>query len=330
MNLLDKVESGINILKIRFLDRKIPIAVRIELTNRCPNKCIYCDLKENIEMSKKEVFRLLDELKKLGTKKISFSGGEPMIRKDIGEIIDYAKSIGISPEMNSCGFAVKERINEIKNLDVIKISLDGDREVHSLISQRKNSFDEAISAIEICRKNGILVVITTTLTRYNTNIKTIEKLLDIAKGYNVMIAFQPVKKMYYSKLDLDDIIPDKNEYQKVINFLIDFKKKSNGYLRNSISGLKYIYNHPFYNKKVCVAGKAFIIVDVDGTVYPCDRVDFPYESKLPNWKDLGVKKAIENLPKPRCSGCGFCGAIELGFLVDFRLDIISTVKRLVR
>jgi cyclic pyranopterin phosphate synthase len=88
MNLLDKVESGINILKIRFLDRKIPIAVRIELTNRCPNKCIYCDLKENIEMSKEEVFRLLDELKKLGTKKVSFSGGEPMIRKDIGEIID--------------------------------------------------------------------------------------------------------------------------------------------------------------------------------------------------------------------------------------------------
>jgi MoaA/NifB/PqqE/SkfB family radical SAM enzyme len=145
-----------------------------------------------------------------------------------------------------------------------------------------------------------------------------------------MIAFQPVKKMYYSKLDLDDIIPDKDEYQKVINFLIDFKKKNNGYLRNSISGLKYIYNHPFYNKKVCVAGKAFIIVDVDGTVYPCDRVDFPYESKLPNWKDLGIKKTIENLPKPRCSGCGFCGAIELGFLVDFRLDIISTVKRLAR
>ena len=330
MNLSSKLQGGLDILKIRFLNKRIPIAARIELTNRCPNKCIYCDLKENVEPSKEEVFRLLDELKKLGTKKVSFSGGEPMIRKDIGEIIDYAKSLGISPEMNSCGFAVKERINEIKNLDVIKISLDGDREVHSLISQRKNSFDEAISAIEECRKNGILVVITTTLTKYNTNLKTIEKLLDMAKNYNIMIAFQPVKKMYYSKLNLDDIIPDKDEYQKVINFLMDFKRKNNGYLRNSISGLKYIYNNPVYNEKVCVAGRAFIIVDVDGTVYPCDRVDFEYKNKLPNWKDVGLRKAIENFPQPRCSGCGFCGALELGFLVDFRFDVVSSVERLLR
>lgn len=328
MNISDKIQAGISVVKVKLLNKKIPIAVRIELTNRCPNKCVYCDLRGKEEPSKEELFRLINELKSLGNKKISFSGGEPVMRDDIGEIIDYTKKLGISPEMNSSGFMVKEKIDKLKNLDVIKISLDGNREIHTEMTGRKKSFDEALSAIEACRKAGIKVVITTTLTKYNVKINVIDYLLELAKKYDAMIAFQPVKKMVYSKYNIDDIMPEADEFKKAVEYLIEVKKKKPYYLRNTISGLKYIYNFPEYKNKVCVAGKLFIIVDIDGTVYPCDRVDFEYKDELPNWKEYGLKKAIEIMPEPMCSGCGFCGALELAFLLDFNIDVMDSVRRL--
>lgn len=331
MNISDKFKSFISILKVRFLNEKIPIAVRVELTNRCPNKCIYCDLKTSPEPSKEEIFRLIEELKAIGTQKISFSGGEPMLREDIGEIIDFTVANRISAEMNSCGFMVKNRIDKIKNLDVIKISLDGPENIHSIISGRKDSFSEAISAIEVAKNAGIVVVIVTTLTKYNTSIEAVNAIIDIAKRYDVMVAFQPVKKMYYSKFNLTEIMPEPEKYRKVIDYLIEFKKKNPWLLRNTLRGLKYIYDHPVYKNKICVAGRLFVIIDVDGTVYPCDRVDFKYDYPLPDWRKLGIKGCLDSLKSsPECSGCGFCGAIELGFLMDFKLEVLSSIKRLLR
>ncbi|MCG2725749.1 MAG: radical SAM protein, partial [Elusimicrobia bacterium] len=111
-----KILSVGDFVMVKFFNKRIPIAVRMEITNRCPNKCSYCNVWNTKveEPSKEKIFSIIKQLKKLGTKKISFSGGEPLLRDDIGEIIDYCKGLGISPEMNSCGVLIEKRISQIK------------------------------------------------------------------------------------------------------------------------------------------------------------------------------------------------------------------------
>ena len=79
------------VLQAKILRRRIPFAVSWALTYRCNAKCLYCriqdiDLKE---LGIKEILSILDELAAMGTRWISFTGGEPLLRDDIGEIIDY-------------------------------------------------------------------------------------------------------------------------------------------------------------------------------------------------------------------------------------------------
>jgi MoaA/NifB/PqqE/SkfB family radical SAM enzyme len=330
MNTIDKIQSFVLVLKAKFFNKRIPIAVRIELTNRCPNRCVYCNIwnAKMVEPSKEEIFSLLRELKELGTKKVSFSGGEPMLRPDIGEIITYCKTLGISPEMNTSGILVSKRIKEISSLDLIKISIDGPEDIHDFIVRRKGSYKEAVSALEATTSYGIKTVITTTITKYNIN--HLDHIIDLAKKYNCFVAFQPVKKMVYSRVEVDNLLPDIEEYRQAIQKLINLKLSGNGYMRNSLAGLKHIYYFPNYPKLKCAAGRLFMIIDVDGTVYPCDRVDYEYKGSLPNYKEVGLKNAINMLPEVNCSGCGFCGALELSFLLNFKLNGITTIPKLIK
>lgn len=330
MNLVDKINSAILLFRTSVLNQRIPLAVRIEVTNRCPNRCLYCNIWEmnSVEPKKEEIFELLKELKKLGTKKVSFSGGEPMLRKDIGEIINYCKTIGISPEMNTCGFLVAKRIKEIKVLDLIKISLDGPKDVNDFITRRNGSYEDAISAIEAAKSYDIKTVITVTMTKYNIN--HFGFIIELAKKYNCFVAFQPVKNMVYSKTELKELFPDIHEYKKAVAKLISLKIEGDGVMRNSLAGLVHIYHWPDYKKIRCAAGRLFMIFDVDGTVYPCDRVDNLYSGALPNWQKLGVKKSIKSLPEVNCSGCGFCGALELSFMLNFKLSVLKEVIKLLK
>jgi len=329
MNLKSKFESGLSVFMVRMFNQRIPIAVRIELSNRCPNRCFYCNIWsiKQKEMTTKQVFKLLDELKQMGTKRISFSGGEPLLRDDIGEIIDYCDSLGMVPEMNSRGFLIDEKIDKIKKLKLLKISIDGPKEVHDYLSGRKGSFEEAVHALELATKNGIKTIITVTITKQN--IQYFDFLIELAKKYNSMIAFQPLKLLSRGVSNMDNIWPEKEEYTKAIAKLISYKLHNNGIMRNSLIGLKHIYHWPVYQKLKCSAGKLFCIIDTDGTVYPCDRIQ--YKEELPNCIELGFKQAWQRLKnvKLRCSGCGFCGSLELNFLYNFKFRILDTIFRLV-
>ena len=99
-----------SILNQRLFNKKIPLSVSWTLTNRCNKKCFYCNL-PNItskELTTKQTFSIIDELASLGTQRIGFTGGEPLLRKDIGEIINYSHSKGIFTGMVSNGSLVEK------------------------------------------------------------------------------------------------------------------------------------------------------------------------------------------------------------------------------
>jgi len=95
--------------------KRFPLAVGWNITYRCNLQCKYCGWWENraSELNTKDIIGLIKELAFLGTKFISFSGGEPLLREDLGDIIDFCKMKGIYVSINSNGTLVKEKIKNI-------------------------------------------------------------------------------------------------------------------------------------------------------------------------------------------------------------------------
>ena len=95
MTLADKRGYGTDLLKARLLRRRFPFAVAWHLTYRCNYNCKYCGIPSRAcpreELTTGEVLSTIDGLKKLGTKRIHFCGGECLLREDLGKIIDYCK-----------------------------------------------------------------------------------------------------------------------------------------------------------------------------------------------------------------------------------------------
>jgi MoaA/NifB/PqqE/SkfB family radical SAM enzyme len=272
-----------------------------------------------------QIVSLLDEMAKMGVRTISFSGGEPMLRPDIGAILEETAKRGISTEMNSTGARISERMDALRHLDFLKISLDGPEAIHDAV-RGKNAYKMAIAAAEAAKEKKLRFIFATTLTRFN--IGEIDFLLETAKRFDTLVAFQPLKKLYRGVVDVSGLVPEEEDYKRAVRKLIGEKKNGNPHLRNSLIGLRHIAHWPRYPKLKCWAGKIFCILNTDGTLMPCDRI--AYTSPLPNCLQSGFAGAFSKLSEVACSGCGFCGVLELNFLMSFRLGTMGSVLKVLK
>src|SRR3989338_9511571 len=118
MRLKNIIKIGIGVLYARLLNRRTPLNVMLSVTNRCPSRCSYCNIpnRNQRELTTTQIFHLIDELRKNGTQRLGLWGGEPLLREDIGQIIDYAKEKGMFVTMDSNGYLVPEKTDKLKNL----------------------------------------------------------------------------------------------------------------------------------------------------------------------------------------------------------------------
>src|SRR3989339_1445427 len=103
LSILEAMGMGLKYINAKLFNKRVPLAVSWALTYRCNHKCSYCGLwkKETQELTAGQIFAVIDELALAGTQYIGFTGGEPLIREDIGEIIKYALSKNIKVRVNS-------------------------------------------------------------------------------------------------------------------------------------------------------------------------------------------------------------------------------------
>lgn len=329
MKLRNKIKTIETIIKLKIFKNRVPLAVRWQLTNRCFNRCMYCNIwagQSDYELSTMQISTIIDSLKEQGTQTISFSGGEPLLRDDIGKVLDYCHKKNISTSMNSNGALIGQKIDQVQTLELLKLSLDGPEEIHDVIANYKGSYQQVLRAIEIAQARGIKTIFTATLTKYN--ISYLDSILKIAKRFNTLVAFQPLKRFSRGVENLEAMMPEEKEYKQAIAGLIALKKKGDRCMRNSLYELKHIYHWPRYNNLRCWAGRVFCMIGTKGELYPCDRIQ--YKTDLPNCVTLGFKKAFESLPRTiHCDGCGFCGTLELNFLLSLKLGILGTIRKVV-
>lgn len=244
-------------LPTEFLYSKcVPWRAVIELTNFCYFNCVHCyhnnHKKCRQELSKSEIFQIIDELYNLSCFQITLSGGEATAHPDLDEIILYAINKGISVQLLSNGFNIKEALksfDKYSSLFKVDISLMGNEKKHNLITN-SNSFDTVIESILFLKACGVKVSINTVIMQQNFD--DIDFLNDFAKKYQI-----PWNHTIYIygdneyKFRLTDIQIE--EYFKKFPAELNFAKTCKNCSQD----------------ETCNVGRTSLHIDCTGNVYPC-------------------------------------------------------------
>ncbi|WP_373500150.1 12,18-didecarboxysiroheme deacetylase [Desulfococcus sp.] len=159
---------------LQFSIDKKPVVVW-NTTRRCNLKCIHCyahakDIPYDNELTTEEGKRLIDDLAGFGVPVILFSGGEPMVRKDLPELAGYAVNKGIRAVISTNGTLItaeKAKILKDIGLSYVGVSLDGMEEIHDRFRGVKGAFRQAMGGIRNCQDAGIKVGLRFTINKFN-------------------------------------------------------------------------------------------------------------------------------------------------------------------
>ncbi len=321
----DKISFATRLLGARILGRSYPLSVTFISTYRCNFTCEYCDvwrLKEE-EMSTIEVFSMIDEFCRMGTRRFSFNGGEPLLREDIGDLIRYCKSRGLLTTMFTNGSLVSERLDELKDLDILVVSFDGPPHVHNK-QRMEGSYEKVIRGIEKARRAGMRVWTNTVITR--DNVTNLEFLVDEAKRLGVYMIFQPVLHYSHSTSppEIENLSAEMEDYQRFIVRLKELKKNG-APIMHSDEYLDYI-KVPCWdvNRRRCWAGRLYCAVTPGGCVAPCYPI-FNSRRWL-NGREIGFERAFKDIGAFKCNGC-YCALVESDFIYSLRIRTALNLLR---
>ncbi len=134
---------------------------------------------ENVkEVSADEVKKGLDVLRRLGVIEITFSGGNPLLREDIKEIVDYASRYFITTVYDN-GSMAAEKIEALHNADFVAISLDSlNQEKNDYVKGVRGSWKRAFEAISTLRNEGICVEVSPTISQLN-----LHEIIDVTRYF---------------------------------------------------------------------------------------------------------------------------------------------------
>jgi radical SAM protein with 4Fe4S-binding SPASM domain len=170
-------------------DRR-PIVVW-NITRACNLKCVHCyndsgSTRADDELSTKEAKEVLQDLADFGVPSVLFSGGEPLLRKDLLELMDYARQLGLRTVISTNGTLITEdAARSIQGVGVsyVGISLDGIGPVNDRFRGVKGAFDKAVQGIRNCQNAGVRIGLRLTLTQ--RNVQDLEALFDFFERQNI-------------------------------------------------------------------------------------------------------------------------------------------------
>ena len=161
------------------------------ITRACNLKCVHCYNdsgagKADDELSTTEAKVALDDLAGFGVPSVLFSGGEPLMRPDLFELIGYAVGQGLRAVISTNGTLISADVaRKIKQIGVsyVGISLDGIGQVNDKFRGVSGAFERAVEGIKNCRDAGVRIGLRLTLTK--RNVQDLERLFDFFEAENI-------------------------------------------------------------------------------------------------------------------------------------------------
>jgi radical SAM protein with 4Fe4S-binding SPASM domain len=295
-----------------------PLRMDLALTFRCQNDCIHCYAggpHETAELTTAQWKSVIDKLSDVGVFILTFTGGEPTLREDLPELLQYAQNKGIVTGLISNGRRLKDKafvdLLEKSGLDFVQVTLESHKpEVHDAMTETKGSWAETVKGIQNAVQSKIYVSTNTTLSKHNadeflTTIDFIKSLGVDAFGCNSLIysgkAPSASNEFALSVEELNGLLPQIRDKAHLL-------------------GLKFLWYTPTqycqFNPvqlglgvKSCTAAMINACVGPNGDVYPCQS----YFESLGNilsvpWEKIWSHPTAEKLRKreyaeEKCKDC---------------------------
>lgn len=321
MNLLDGTKAALKTIW-QFKIKNKPFILSHEINSRCNLKCDFCKSwrQNKNELSKEEIYKIIDQAKEFGITIYNLWGTEPLLRKDIKEIVDYSKEKKLITSLVTNGSLLKDKANEISNIDYLTVSLDG---IETQKKIRGISYSEVMEGIKKAKSLDIEVGINCVINK--KNLKEIPELVNECKKNDLPITLEPVhKNTEISKEKWRNYsLKESNQYKDIINNLINMKK--DGY--PIINSKTYLNTIRDLNKKIKCENKLPIIhLNSEGKLKMCRVKDKELNSEETELRKKWTKsKKKRNKIAKKCDGCQFFGYVESKYINQLKLEPIKNV-----
>jgi MoaA/NifB/PqqE/SkfB family radical SAM enzyme/protein-S-isoprenylcysteine O-methyltransferase Ste14 len=257
---------------VSFIYRKVrgtpvPTTAFVVITYRCQLQCPHCYSAVEIrgsgdEMSTEEVKSVLGEIRALGTLQVVFTGGEPLLRKDVFELVTYAHSLGLITRLNSNGVLLTaECVAALKRAGLNKcgVSIDhADPDIHDRLRGSPGAFEKALRALGHLRRYNI----ERQLLAYSSHDKLsseLERIAELGKNLRVSSVFFTIPYLSGRWRGSQDEAFSEGDMARL-----------RGLLRHPLVAMEF----PRAGKKCAACAQAIIHVSAQGGVTTCPAVPF--------------------------------------------------------
>lgn len=258
------------------LRQKVLRSVELAVNYNCQLNCPKCFASKFYNPKRKylmpeQIKKIWEQCYKLGAIHINITGGEPLLRPDIVEVIKALKPKGtlISLVTNSLGLT-PELAKKLRTagLNTLQISLDSYKEdVHDEWRGYKGCYKKVMESVDIAKDAGLNVCFTTLLTHQTVKTEELPEMLKIAEKKDVHLLINFAGRSG-SWSDRDEVVLTKDD-RRIIN----------KYMKNSCARLCEMFN--FYRiPGLCLAGKDKLNISAYGDVYPCTHIHLSFGNAL--------------------------------------------------
>ncbi len=321
-------------------ERFVPLVMSWNVTRECNMKCSHCyinatEKKLSNELTTAEGKNLMDQISQVSKPLLILSGGEPLLRQDIYELIHYGASKGLKMGLGSNGSLIdNEAAGKLKAAGIATVSISLDSHIsaqHDEFRGVEGAWEKAVNACKVLRRNNVLVQVNTTLTQQNYN--QIDDIMSLSEkiGVENFHLFFLVPTGRGAKLA--DISPKKyedmitNTFAKVSKHNLNVRPSCAPQFMRIAKGMGLDMRQWV---RGCLAGLYYCRIYPNGDVTPCPYLPI----KLGNVREKSFKEIWFNSPifkalrdsnslKGKCgvcehrSLCGGCRARAYGLSSDF-------------
>ncbi len=211
----------------------VPRLVAWEITRSCTFNCKHCRAAAEFgpyegELTFEEIARVVDSIAAHYKPIIIVTGGEPMLRADLYDIVRYIKRLGLRPVLATCGTLLnEENARELMEAGIerISVSIDGpDPESHDAFRGAPGAFEATRKGLEAARRVGLPFQVNTTVTKMNMDL--LEAILDLAVNLGA-VAFHPFLLVPTGRgQELKDQLLNPIEYERVLIRIYELREKT--------------------------------------------------------------------------------------------------------
>jgi radical SAM protein with 4Fe4S-binding SPASM domain len=298
----------------RALALGVPLAIHLDVTYRCNERCVHCylDHDDHGEMTTAEIKDVLQQLAEAGTFFLTFSGGEVLMRQDFFELLEYARSLRFNVRIKTNGVMIRKReARRMLELGVeqVQISIYSHRpEVHDAITKLPGSLKRSVEAVRFLKSQGLKVTIANVLMTVNSGDHA--GVRGLARDLGVTYTLDPT------------ITPKMDGDTSILSLRIPGTELNAVFRNQDLVGNVEEFCAPppppgedIMEGYPCSAGHTAAYITPYGDVFPC--VQFPLPSGnvrqqkfIDIWRDspeLNEVRSIHAKDLPVCSTCSHVG-----------------------